>query len=682
MTPLLGRLLILGSLLAAVSGTVVAFGAAKTRSRVGTLWAKRLAYGYAALIIGANLVMIYALVANDFSVSYVAQVGSIALPLWVKVVSLWSSLEGSILFWGMVLGLYIAIATATMGDRYPEYLPGSIGVWLACGVFFSFLIAGPAQPFGTVPNPPADGPGPNPLLQNHILMAVHPPFLYLGYVGMTIPFGLVSAALLRGKLGADFLRPVRTWTLVPWAFQSVAIVLGGWWAYEVLGWGGYWAWDPVENASFLPWLTATAALHSIIVTKRKGTLKGWTSTLVLSTFLLTILGTFMTRSGVFNSVHSFTQSAIGPTILAFFSVALLWSIVLLASRIDVLDSNREIGAPASREGMFLVNNLLFVLFTLTVLVGTVFPLVVEALTERQISVGRPYFDRMSIPIGAALLLLMGIGPALPWGRATKEQMKKALLPPLAGAAVLLTAGLAFGARNPWTLLTLAFAGYTLQVTMREMWRPFVQRVRRLGESPVTAFLEAQVKRGRRRFGSYIVHFSVVLIFVAIAVSSTMQVNEEFQLDRNESATIGEYTLTFLGARDLQEPHRESIVAEIAVAKNDRRIATLHPRMNYYERQREPIGTPSVRTSIEEDLYLSIMNVDPMRQTLGLRAMINPMVGWIWFATGLLAFGALVTLVQPRRVVEASTRTSDEKVSSRRAPRVDAGSLGSKAGEGV
>src|SRR6185503_12267619 len=266
------------------------------------------------------------------------------------------------------------------------------------------------------------------------------PCLYLGYVGMTIPFGLACAALLTGRLGHDFLRPLRTWLMLPWTFLTVAIVLGGWWAYEVLGWGGYWAWDPVENASFLPWLTATAALHSALLTERKGVLKGWTVTLVMATFLLTILGTFMTRSGVFNSVHSFTQSAIGPTILAFLALVLLWSVALLAARIDRLTAEDRLGEMRSREGMFLVNNLLFVLFTFTVLVGTVFPLVVEALRDVQMSVGRPYFDRMAVPVGVALLFLMGVGPALPWGRANADQLRHALLPPLAGAATLAALG--------------------------------------------------------------------------------------------------------------------------------------------------------------------------------------------------------------------------------------------------
>jgi cytochrome c-type biogenesis protein CcmF len=595
----------------------------------------------------ANAVMVYALVARDFTVSYVTQVGSRSVPTWVAVVSLWSSLEGSILFWGLVLGAYVAVAAKAVGDRHPEYLPDAVGVWLACGAFFAFLMAGPAQPFLHVPHPPADGPGPNALLQNHVLMMIHPPFLYLGYVGMTIPFGLASAALLKGRLGQAFLEPLRTWLLLPWVFLTIAIVLGGWWAYEVLGWGGYWAWDPVENASLLPWLTATAALHSAILTERKGILKGWTVTLVLSTFLLTILGTFMTRSGVFNSVHSFTQSAIGPTILVFLGGALLWSVVLLALRIDRLASEGRLEDARSRDAAFLVNNLLFVLFTFTVLLGTVFPLLVEAFKGLQMSVGRPYFDRMAVPIGAALLFLMGVGPALPWGRATPEQLRRALLPPLAGALVLAGLGFALGVRSPWTLLTLAFGGYTAQVTLGEMWLPLRQRMRSHGEGLGHAFLEAQVRRGRRRFGAYVVHAGAVVVMVAIAVSSTMGQSSEMQMKEGDTRRLGAYSLTFVKAEHVKEPHRESLVARIAVTRGDREVGILSPRMNHYDSMREPIGTPAVRTFLTEDLYLSVLNVDVQGGNLGLLAMVNPMVGWIWVATAVMGLGGLVALIPSR-----------------------------------
>jgi cytochrome c-type biogenesis protein CcmF len=644
--PGLGRTLILLALLVAAGGALVGIAAALRPSSAGREWTRRLAYAFSALIVLANLLMVYALVARDFSVGYVAQVGSRQVPDWVAVVSLWSSLEGSILFWGAILGVFVALATWHLGDRHPEYTPWATAVWLACGAFFAFLLAGPSQPFATVAVPPPDGPGPNPLLQNHVLMIVHPPLLYLGFVGMTIPFGLASAALLAGRLGADFLRPLRTWLLLPWVFLTVAIVLGGWWAYEVLGWGGYWAWDPVENASFLPWLTATAALHSALLVERKGALKAWTITLVQASFLLTILGTFMTRSGVFNSVHSFTQSAIGPILLAFLAAGLVFSVALLATRVDRLAPDAEMLGARSRDGMFLLNNLLFVLLTFTVLLGTVFPLLVEAVRGVQMSVGRPYFDRMTAPLGVALLLLMGVGPALPWGAATASQLRKALLPPLAGAALLLALGYALGVRNGWTLVTLAFGGYTAQVTFRELWLPLRQRLRR-GEGLVRAFAEAR-RHSRRRTGAYVVHAGVVLIVIAIAVSSTMGFDTEMRLGRGESGTVGPYRLTFLGAEELREPHRTSLVARVEVSRDGRRVAVLDPRMNQYDSQREPIGTPAVRTGFSHDLYLSILNVDTATQTLGLHALVNPMVGWIWIATFVMALGGVLALLPARR----------------------------------
>ncbi|OLD08431.1 MAG: cytochrome C biogenesis protein CcmF [Chloroflexi bacterium 13_1_40CM_2_68_14] len=652
MVPTLGRTLILLALLAASAGSIVGFATGARPNAAGWKWARRLAYAFAAFMALANLTMEYALLTHDFSVSYVAHVGSRAVPTWVSIVSLWSSLEGSILFWGLVMGVYVAVATWRKADEHPEYMPYAVGVWLACGAFFSFLLAGPAQPFGTIPNPPLDGPGPNPLLQNHYLMVIHPPFLYSGYVGMTIPFGLACAALLVGRLGNDFIRPLRNFLLTSWIFLTCAIVLGGWWAYEVLGWGGYWAWDPVENASFLPWLTATAALHSALLVERKGVLKGWTVILVLATYLLTILGTFMTRSGVFNSVHSFTQSAIGPTILVFLAAALLFSLVLLALRVDSLGSDGRLETGPSRDVMFLVQNLLFVLFTFTVLLGTVFPLVVEALRGLQMSVGRPYFDKMSVPTGVALLFVMGVGPALPWGRATRQQLRSALLPPLVGAGALAAVGLALGVRNVWTLLALLFGGFTAQVTLSEMFLPVRQRMRTRGEGLAEAFRQAQT-RGRRRFGAYVVHAGAVVVIAAIAVSSTMGSSKEIQLNQGQTTTLGAYQLTFVGAEQVSEPHRESVRARVEISKNGRSLGTLYPRMSTYENQREPIGSPAVHTSLTEDLYLSIHNIDGAAGTVGLLVLVNPMVCWIWIATAIMALGGLVALVPPLRGATAA-----------------------------
>jgi cytochrome c-type biogenesis protein CcmF len=641
----LGRILILASLFAAAAGALIGFVAGRTRSAEGLKWARRFTYLYGTLIGSAALLMVYALLAHDFSVGYVAQVGSRTVPTWVTIVSLWSSLEGSILFWGLVLGIYIIAATALTSGRYDEYQADAIGVWLACAGFFSFLLAAPANPFLTVPVLP-DGPGPNPLLQNHVLMAIHPPFLYLGYVGMTIPFGLACAALIKGRLGHAVLKPLRIALMVPWMFLTIAIMLGGWWAYEVLGWGGYWAWDPVENASLLPWLTATAALHSLMVVERRGILKGWTITLIQASFLLTVLGTFMTRSGVFNSVHSFTQSPIGPTILVFLAASLLFTILLLAFRIDKLEVEGRLEGAASREAMFLVNNLLFVLLTFTVLIGTVFPLVVEAVKGKQMSVGRPFFDSMVVPTGAALVFLLGIGPALPWGRATREQLKKALLPPIGGAIVLALLGYAAGIRGPWTLLTLAFGGYAAWVTFSEMFLPMFQRMRR-GDSAGTAFVDGQLRRGRRRFASYVVHAAVLVAIISIAVSSSMRQSTELHFTKGQTQQVSGYDVTFLGVEQQTEPHRSSIIGRFGVARKGASVATLAPRMSQYQMMREPIGAPDVYTTLAGDFYISLANIDPVAETASINVYTAPLVVWIWISVICMGLGALAGLLPNR-----------------------------------
>ncbi|MDX1583612.1 MAG: heme lyase CcmF/NrfE family subunit [Thermoanaerobaculia bacterium] len=654
----LGRLLILLSLFFATAGAFAGFFSGSRKSSEAWRWTKLCAYGYAVAMVAANFLMVYALLIHDFSVGYVAQVGSLSTPDWVTVVSLWSSLEGSILFWGFVLALYIAVTVWIIRNRETTSAPYATAVWLGSAAFFSFLIAGPAQPFGTVSPVPTDGPGPNPLLQNHILMAIHPPFLYLGYVGMTIPFGFASAALLEGRLGPKFTALLRRSLLLPWIFLTLAIVMGGWWAYEVLGWGGYWAWDPVENASFLPWLTATAALHSAIVMERKQALKAWTLTLVMATFLLTILGTFMTRSGVFNSVHSFTQSSIGPTILVFLAIALVWSIVLLASRIDHLSERKDLGDPVSREGAFVLNNLLFVLFTLTVLVGTVFPLLVEAIKGSQMSVGRPYFDRMAVPIGVALLFLMGVGPALPWGRATKREAIRALSIPIIPGVIALAVALALGVRNGWALVTILFGGYTAWVTFHQMLLPGI-RSAMAKNSSIGNVIASQLGPGRRRLGAYVAHLGVVIMVVSIAVSGTQTTTVEAMLSEGETVTIDDYVLTFAGAGLLRKSNLEATIANVEVTRNGKQIAVMQPAMNQYFTQREPIGTPDVLTRWNEDLYLSIMSIDPSAGRLGLMAIVNPMVGWIWISTGIISFGGLLAMFPAgrRRSVAEATGTA-------------------------
>ncbi|HEX9259945.1 MAG TPA: cytochrome c biogenesis protein CcsA, partial [Acidimicrobiales bacterium] len=381
-----------------------------------------------ASAVAAFAVMERALITRDFRLAYVAQVGSTNTPPLFNFAALWSALEGSILLWMLVLAGYTALTLWHFRARLLDPLVGwaLVVLLVICGFFF-LLMAGPADPFETVAGTvPLDGPGPNPLLQNHILMAFHPPVLYLGYVGFSVPFAFAIAALVTGRVGEGWLLETRRWTLFAWGFLTVGIGLGAWWSYEVLGWGGVWAWDPVENASLLPWLTGTAYLHSVLVQERRGMLRVWNLSLLCATFSLTILGTFLTRSGVLDSVHAFTESSIGPYLLTFFGLTVLTALVLIGWRGDRLRSPGSIDSPVSREGAFLANNVLFAAFAFVVLLGTVFPLIVEALQDKRISVGRPFFDRMTTPLGLALLTLMAIAPVLPWRKASGELLRSRL----------------------------------------------------------------------------------------------------------------------------------------------------------------------------------------------------------------------------------------------------------------
>ncbi len=643
----LGYSAVLGALACAIFGAVVGIGSGIARRESGLPWVRRAAVGFFGFMLLANLIMVYALLSHDFSVQYVAHVGSRATPTVYTVVSLWSALEGSILFWGIILGSYVLAFALSQKDEHNRYMSLALGTMLGVGVFFAFLIAGPANPFGKVSPVPPDGPGPNPLLQNHILMVVHPPMLYLGYVGMTIPFGIAVAALLRGELGEAWTTTLRRWTLIPWMFLSIGIILGSWWAYAVLGWGGYWAWDPVENASFLPWLTATAFIHSTMVHERKKVLKLWTLSLVLGTFLLTILGTFMTRSGVFNSVHSFTQSDIGPTFLVFIGMLLVFSITLLATRGQLLIPEGAIRSPLSRETAILVNNLLFVGITFTVLLGTLFPLVTEAIRGVRVSVGEPYFNKMALPAAVAVLFLMGVGPVLPWGTGSPRVVRQQLIVPTSIGLGVIGLCLAFGLRGFLPILTFGLAGFVTTITLRELLLPAKVRILEHKEAPWTALVRSASK-SRRRFGGYVVHLGVVFIFVAVAASSSFGTHTSGTVGLGKSIQIGKYNLKFVGFQNGAEPHRRWKAATLEMTTEGSSPQLMAPRMNFFERSTDPIGTPVVRSTPTGDLYVSLLAFSEEERTATFNLWIFPMVGWIWWSIPILVLGALIAIWPGRR----------------------------------
>ncbi len=607
-------------------------------------------YANFVLVSAAVVAMLAALVTHDFSVSYVAQVGSRDTPLFYTIISLWGALEGSILFWAWVLSLYATLVVWLNRERPGTLVAYSAMTLLAISLFFAVLLVGPADPFGLVSPVPPDGPGPNPLLQNHILMAVHPPLLYLGYVGMSVPFAFAVGAVFSGEAESnDWIRLTRTWTIASWGFLSAAIIAGMWWSYEVLGWGGYWAWDPVENASFLPWLTATAFLHSAMVQERRGMLRVWNLNLVVGTFVLTILGTFLTRSGIISSVHAFTTGTIGYYFLTFIGLVLTAALVLVAGSSDKLRSSGRLDSAASRETVFLLNNLFLTAFMLTVLVGTLFPLVAEAVRGVKVSVGGPFFNRMSLPLIAALLFLMGVGPALPWKIASRAELKAKLLPPLTGAVAMVTIAIITRVRDPYGVLVFAFVGYSAVANLREYW--IGARARRAAHDESWPLALARLVAGnRRRYGGYIAHVGVFLVALGITVSSTMRQEREGTLKPGETLEVSGYRVRLQRTWTRDEARRSVVGATVEILRGDRSRGVMEPRMNFYRATQDPVPTPAVRSSIFGDLYLNLMAFRPDGGTATIRAIYQPLVPWIWFGGGVVVIGAIICAwpAAPRR----------------------------------
>jgi cytochrome c-type biogenesis protein CcmF len=590
-----------------------------------------LALGGAVLAVVA---MERALITRDWTVQYVADHGSSRTPALYNVATLWAALEGSILLWVLVLTVYMALVVHKFRRRLDDPLVGwAMLTMLAVSAFFFLLLLFPANPFHSF-DPPAgyDGPGPNPLLQNHPLMAVHPPMLYLGYVGFTVPFAFAVAALVTGRVGEGWLLETRRWTLFAWGFLTVGIVLGAWWSYEVLNWGGYWGWDPVENASLLPWLTGTAYLHSVMVQERRGMLRVWNLSLLCATFGLTILGTFLTRSGVIASVHAFTEGTIGVWLLSFFGLVVAVTLGLIGWRGDKLRAPGRIDSPVSREGAFLANNVLFAGFAFVVLLGTVFPLVVEALRDEQLSVGAPYFERMAMPIGLTLLFLMAVAPVLPWRKASTELLSQRLFwPAWAGTGTVVVAVL-LGARGLAPLVAFGLGGFAAGSAIRQV----VLATRRQGWRGLVG----------RTNGGMVVHVGVVLIAVALAASSSFDTEKELTLAVGDHATVAGHTLTYLGGRTVEESNKTSVRARIRV---DGR-GVFEPAINRFPVGQQSIGTPAVATSPIEDVYLSLVSApaDDEGQTVGLRVVVQPLIMWLWIGGLVMAAGTVLAAFPGRR----------------------------------
>ena len=629
----LGRAGVTLGLAAAILGAItVGYGLIRKRPDL-----VRLSRWYAALVFLGGLLaavaMESALITRDFTVKYVADNGSSKTPALYNFATLWGALEGSIILWALILGGYLLAVVLKFRKRLADPLVGwAVFTMLIVCIFFFWMLVGPANPFKSF-SPPVgfDGPGPNPLLQNHPLMAFHPPMLYLGYVGFTVPFAFAIAALITGRVGEGWLLATRRWTLIAWGFLTVGIILGSWWSYEVLGWGGYWAWDPVENASFMPWLTGTAYLHSVLVQERRGMLRVWNISLLCATFALTILGTFITRSGVLESVHAFTTSGIGVALISFFALIVLTTVVLIGLRGDRLRSPGRIDSPISREGAFLANNVLFAAFAFVILLGTLFPLIVEAINDDRVSVGVPYFNRMTMPIGLTLLFLMAIAPVLPWRKASGELLRHRLIwPAWIGVGSMIFA-VVVGARGFAPVLAFGLGGFAAGSAGRQL----VLATRRQG-------LRGLVGRAN---GGMIVHLGVVMIAVAFAASSSYVRQAEFTLTPGETAQFAGHTLLYEGQNVKQESAK--IVDQVLIRIDG--TGPWAPSLNKFANGNQTIGTPSVRSTFTDDVALSVIDIKPGENgSVTIRVTVQPLIIWLWIGGGIMALGTLLAVFPGRR----------------------------------
>jgi cytochrome c-type biogenesis protein CcmF len=650
--PEVGRLAICLALLCAAYSIGAAVGGGVSRRLHWTRSAEHAAYAVFALVTVATAILLRALLQHDFSLEYVAAYSSSTLPTQYVVAALWGGQKGSLLFWSFMLTLFSTIVHWQNRERNRALMPWVTATLMVIALFFLALLTFVTDPFERLPVAAREGQDLNPLLQNYWMM-IHPPSLYTGYVSASVPFAFAIAALASGQLGDQWIRTVRRWALFSWAFLALGNLLGARWAYEVLGWGGYWAWDPVENAAFMPWLVSTAYLHSVMIQEKKDMLRVWNMVLVLLTFALTIFGTFLTRSGVISSVHAFASGAIGPFLLAYLAAILLTSLGLLVWRWDRLGERAELDALLSRESVFLVNNVLLVAFCFTVFMGTIFPLLAEAVTGAKVSVGTPYFNWVSVPILLVTLLLMGVGPLVPWRRGSWAVL---------GRLVQGAAAIALGASLlTWLVgglpLGLVGLGYTLPyfvaaIVLGELWRAARGRRRATGESWPRA-VGRLLAQNHRRYGGLIVHLGVVLVAIGVATSTVGKLEREATLRKGETLELGRYAVGFTGLSATEQRTHLLVQAALQVSEAGRPTGTLRPGQRLYPGSSSPFASVAVRYGFFRDFYVILGAFDRQGEWAQIKAQVHPMVAWIWLGGVVVLLGGGLALWPAGRRVPAT-----------------------------
>ncbi|HEX2458024.1 MAG TPA: cytochrome c-type biogenesis CcmF C-terminal domain-containing protein [Vicinamibacterales bacterium] len=640
----LGSFLLLLSFVVCAYAIAASVSGARRRSRRLVESGIGAFYFVTALMTMASAVMVHAFVTNNYAIRYVQRYSDSAQPLAYKIASYWGGLDGSIMFWVFLLGIFGAIAVQTNRERHRELIPWVVATIAATEMFFIFLMIIHNNPFSTfLTPPPVEGRGLNPLLQN-FYMAIHPPSLYTGFVAMTVPFAFGLAALITGHLDDAWLRAVRRWTMIGWLFLSFGLTLGMLWAYEELGWGGFWAWDPVENAGLLPWFTATAFLHSVMVQERRGMLRVWNVTLVIVTFFLTIFGTFMTRSGVVQSVHAFGEDRELAWLFTIFMIAIVTvSFGLVIYRLPLLRSRHELDSWASREAAFLANNWILLFSAFFVLFATMFPTLSQAVTGQRLTVGPPFFNTWMLPIGLILLLLTGIGPLLAWRKSTMSSMVHQFLWPTLSAIVTAAALFALGVRVWSSGICFALCAFVTVTIVQEFVRGAQVRRGATGGDIITAMI-GLVARSKRRYGGYIVHVGIMLMFLGFAGEGFKQ-EEQVLLKPGQQATVGRFTVRHDALSVTSDAQKQMITGHVTVTSGSQVVGEMQPAKWFFAKhEEEPTTEVAIRRAPAEDLYIVLAGYDVATQTATYAITVNPLVNWIWFGFAVLAFGTGIALL--------------------------------------
>ncbi|MDP2729460.1 MAG: heme lyase CcmF/NrfE family subunit [Dehalococcoidales bacterium] len=602
-------------------------------------------------------ILLYALVTHKFQIEYVASYTSSDLSLAYLLSALWAGNAGSLLFWAWLLSIFATVLLLQKRDLGKNLIPYASSIIMVTQAFFLILLLWVSNPFHTLPFVPAEGMGLNPLLENPG-MIVHPPALLAGYVGFTIPFAFAMAALLTRRLGDEWLIVIRRWTLVAWLFLGIGNLIGGWWAYVELGWGGYWAWDPVENASFIPWLTATAFLHSIMMQRRRGMLKVWNMALIIITFSLSILGTFLVRSGVLSSVHTFAESPVlGNLFLAFIGITLFGSLGLLYHRSKELKSEAEMESLVSRESTFLLNNLLLVGAAFATFLGTFFPVISEAVRGTKISVGPPFFNQVNGPIFLAIILLAGICTLIGWRRASIKNLVRNFLGPLVAALILGIVLFVLGIRQWYALIAFVVCGFVLSTILYEWFRGSRARHRMRGDNYLKAFF-GLIGANRPRYGGYIVHIGIILIAIGVVGSSLYNVEREITLKPGESMTINNYIITYENITSYDTQSKSVVTTTLSVSNGGELLGRLTPEKYFHRSYEQSVTEVAIRSTLLEDLYVIFIGWEEDGAT-AFKVIINPLVSWIWIGGGVFILGGLIAFWPERQKLPAPRQDGSE-----------------------